>query len=191
MVHMATESEVGTWPDHVQDGWTVELLETLPDDGLRYEIIDGTLIVSPSPVPVHQRAIVRLTVLLVAACPGDHEVFVAPLDWQPDRRTSLEPDLLVVRRDRSGDKNITQTPTLVVEVLSPGSARIDRMIKYSRYAEGGIGQYWIVDPRVPSIQVFNLVDGTYVLLAEAAGEEPCPITGPLPVTVIPADLVNS
>jgi Uma2 family endonuclease len=191
MVHMATESGVGSWPDHVQEGWTVDLLETLPDDGLRYEIIDGTLIVSPSPVPVHQRAIVRLTVLLVAACPADHEVFVAPLDWQPDQRTSLEPDLLVVRKDRIGEKNITQTPTLVVEVLSPGSARIDRMIKFSRYAEGGIGQYWIVDPREPSIQVFTLVDGAYVLLTQANGEQPCSIDGPVPVTVVPVDLVRS
>jgi Uma2 family endonuclease len=50
------------------------------------------------------------------------------LDWQPDRRTSLEPDLLVVRKDRIGETNITQTPTLVVEVLSPGTARIDRRL---------------------------------------------------------------
>ena len=180
MVHMAVEIGVGTWPDHVQDGWTVDRLKTLPDDGLRYEIIDGTLIVSPSPVPVHQRVVVRLTVLLVAACPADHEVLVAPLDWQPDQRTSLEPDLLVVRKDMIGEKNITQPPTLVIEVLSPASARIDRMIKFSRYAEGGIDQYWIVDPREPSTQVFTLVDGAYVLLAEATAEQPLSNRAPSP-----------
>ena len=65
----------------------------------------------------------------------------------------------MVRRYRIGEQNITQPPTLVVEVLSPGSARIDRLLKFSRYAEGGIAQYWIVDPRVPSIQVYDLVDG--------------------------------
>jgi len=127
----ATAAAVG-WPSRVDGEWTVDLLETLPDDGLRYEIIDGTLIVSPSPVPRHQRAILRLALLLTAACPPDHEVFIAPLDWQPDRRTSLEPDLLVVRKDRIGETNITQTPTLVVEVLSPGTARIDRRLKCSR-----------------------------------------------------------
>jgi Uma2 family endonuclease len=64
------------------------------------------------------------------------------------------------------------------------------MIKFSRYAEGGIDQYWIVDPREPSTQVFTLVDGAYVLLAEATAEQPCTVTGPLPVTVVPADLVK-
>jgi Uma2 family endonuclease len=129
-------------------------------------------------------------VLLRTACLPDHRVFVAPLDWQPDGRTSLEPDLLVVRRDRIGEKNITGPPTLVIEVLSPGTARIDRMIKFSRYAEGGIAQYWIVDPRVPSIQVYDLVDGAYVLVAEAAGPVPVSVTEPFAVTVIPDDLID-
>src|SRR6476620_4346983 len=86
--------------------WTVDLLELLPDDGLRYEIIDGVLIVSPSPVPRHQRAIRKLCRIFEDNCPDDHEVFFAPLDWQPDKRTSLEPDLLVVSKERIGEKNI-------------------------------------------------------------------------------------
>ena len=190
MVVMAAPVDTGRWPDHVAGEWTVDDLETLPDNGLRYELLDGTLLVTPSPTPRHQGAIVELAVLLRSACPPDHRVFVAPLDWQPDGRTSLEPDLLVVRRDRIGEKNITETPTLVVEVLSPGTARIDRMIKFSRYAEGGIPQYWIVDPRVPSIQVFDLVDGAYVLVAEGAGPVPVSVTEPVAVTVIPQDLID-
>ena len=94
--------------------WTVNLLELLPDDGLRYEIIDGMLIVSPSPVPRHQRAIRKLCRILEDNCPDDHEVFFAPLDWQPDRRTSLEPDLLVVAKDRIGEKNITVSASALV-----------------------------------------------------------------------------
>ena len=190
MVGMAAATDMGTWPDHVSEEWTVESLETLPDNGLRYEILDGTLIVSPSPTPRHQRAIVRLLLLLNAACPTDHEVFVAPLDWQPDRRTSLEPDLLVVRKDRIGAKNITQTPTLVLEVLCPGTARIDRMIKFSRYAEGGIGQYWIVDPAVPSVEVYDLVEDGYAMVASGSGTESVTVVGPLTVTVVPEDLVS-
>ena len=130
-------------------------------------------------------AILELSVLLRNACRPDHQVFVAPLDWQPDGHTSLEPDLLVVRRDRIGDKNITLPPSLVVEVLSPGTARIDRLLKFSRYAEGGVDQYWIVEPRVPSVQVFGLVDGAYALLAEGAGQTPVTVAEPLAVTVIP------
>jgi len=187
---MAVLADTGRWPDHVAGEWTVADLEALPDNGLRYELLDGTLLVTPSPTPRHQGAIVELTVLLRSACPPDHRVFVAPLDWQPDGRTSLEPDLLVVRRDRIGEKNITDAPTLVIEVLSPGTARIDRMIKFSRYAEGGIPHYWTVDPRVPSVQVFDLVDGAYVLVAEGTGSAPVSVTEPVAVTVIPQDLFD-
>ncbi len=190
MAAMALSAQMGVWPDHIDGEWTVDDLETLPDDGLRYELLDGTLIVSPAPVPRHQRAIVRLVLLLSAACPADHEVFVAPLDWQPDRRTSLEPDLLVVRKDRIGEKNITQTPAIVIEVLSPGTARIDKMLKFSRYQEGGIEQYWIVDPRVPSIEVYQLADGAYQLLTQGSGTEEVPVAGPLTVTVVPQELVE-
>ena len=190
MVSMAALVDTGRWPDQVSGEWTNEALETLPDNGLRYEILDGTLLVTPAPTPRHQTVVLELAVLLRLACPPDHQVFVAPLDWQPDGRTSLEPDLLVVRRDRIGEKNITQPPSLVVEVLSPGTARIDRLLKLSRYAEGGIEQYWIVDPRVPSVQVFTLVEGAYVLLAESAGGTPVTVDEPLAVTVIPQDLIN-
>ena len=190
MAAMALPAQMGVWPDHIDGEWTVDDLETLPDDGLRYELLDGTLIVSPAPVPRHQRAIVRLVLLLSAGCPADHEVFVAPLAWQPDRRTSLEPDLLVVRKDRIGERNITETPAIVIEVLSPGTARIDKMLKFSRYQEGGIEQYWIVDPRVPSIEVYRLADGAYQLLAQGSGTETVPVTGPLTVTVVPQDLVE-
>jgi len=171
--------------------WTVDLLEQLPDDGLRYEILDGILIVSPSPIPVHQRAIVRLTVIFVAACPTDHEVFVSPLDWQPDNRTSLEPDVLVVATDRIGPKNIQQNPAIVVEVLSPSSRRYDRLLKFGRYAEAGIPQYWIIDPAKPSVEVYDLDDqGDYRLVASGSGQESVTVAGPLAVTVRPIDLVR-
>ena len=191
MSAMALSAQMGVWPDHIDGEWTVDDLETLPDDGLRYELLDGTLIVSPAPVPRHQRALLRLAILLTDSCPADHEVFVAPLDWQPDRRTSLEPDLLIVRKDRIGEKNITQTPAIVIEVLSPGTARIDKMLKFSRYQEGGIEQYWIMDPRVPSIEVYQLADGAYQLLAQGSGTDAVPVAGPLTVTVVPLDLVES
>jgi Uma2 family endonuclease len=103
--------------------WTVADLELLPDDGLQYELLDGVLLVSPAPVPVHQRAIVRLAVVLDAACPPrGMEVFVAPLDWQPDLRTSLQPDVLVARDEDVEPKNIRRPLLLAVEVLSPSTA---------------------------------------------------------------------
>ncbi len=171
--------------------WTVDLLEQLPDDGLRYEILDGILIVSPSPIPVHQRAIGRIYLALVHACPPDHEAFVSPLDWQPDTRTSLEPDVLVVATDRIGPKNIQQNPTIVVEVLSPSSRRYDRLMKFGRYAEAGIPQYWIVDPVKPSVEVYGLDgSGGYRLIASAEGDATVSVENPLVVTVRPSDLIR-
>lgn len=188
MEAMVAPAVPGCWPERIHGEWTVQDLETLPANGLRYEIIDGILQVSPSPVPRHQHAILELAVLLRSVCPPDLRVFVAPLDWQPDRRTSLEPDVLVVPKQAIGPKNITGTPALVVEVLSPSTARIDRMLKFSRYAEGGIGQYWIVDPALPSIQVFGLVGDTYELIAEGIGAQAVSVSTPLEVTVIPNSL---
>ena len=192
MVPMAAEVwEAGRWhPDLLDGEWTVELLETLPDDGLRYELIDGTLLVSPAPTPRHQAAIGELYLLLRAACPADHFVFLSPLDWQPDGRTSLEPDLFVVRRDRIGAKNITQTPTLVVEVISPSSRRIDRTLKLSRYAEGGIPHYWVVDPTVPSIDIYELHQGEYRLSSSGALDDNVSVTAPFPVSLTPNELVQ-
>jgi Uma2 family endonuclease len=96
----------------------------------------------------------------------------------------------VVRKDRIGETNITQTPAIVIEVLSPGTARIDKMLKFSRYQEGGIEQYWVVDPRVPSIEVYQLTDGAYQLLTQGSGTEDVPVAGPLTLTVVPQELVE-
>jgi Uma2 family endonuclease len=69
----------------------------------------------------------------------DHlKVFVAPLDWRPDHRTSLQPDVLVVRRDEIGAKNITQPLALAVEVISPSTRRKDQLFKFSKYADSGV-----------------------------------------------------
>ena len=190
MVGMPAVEDRAVWPPRVHGEWTVDDLLDSPDDGQRYEILDGVLFVTPAPVPRHQSALVELTVLLHAACPPDHQVFVAPLDWQPDGRTSLQPDVLVVRRDRVGEKNVKEPPSLVIEVLSPSTARIDRMLKLSRYAEGGIGQYWLVDPAGPSVQVFDLVDGEYRLVAQGRVGEIVTVDRPLAVSFDPAILVG-
>src|SRR6478609_827281 len=164
--------------------WTVDLLDQIPDDNLKYEILDGILLVSPAPGPRHQRAILRLAMIINDRCPSDHEVFVSPLDWRPDHRTSLEPDLLVVAKDRIGEKNIQQNPAIVVEVLSPSSRRYDRLLKFARYAEAGIPQYWIVDPNQPSVEVYDLAaTGTYVLTGSADGDTALAVDLPLTVRV--------
>ncbi|WP_166346997.1 Uma2 family endonuclease [Phytoactinopolyspora limicola] len=173
------------------DDWTVDDLTQLPeDDGLRYELIDGTLIVSPAPNFTHQRVARRLTLLLEEACPPHLEVFFAPLDWQPDRRNSLEPDLLVVAKDDLGDGPITAPLRLAVEVLSPSSRLRDTKLKYAKYAEGGVASYWIVDPAEPSLVAYDLHDGQYVEVARGASHDAVTLNRPYPVTVTPSSLVS-
>ena len=190
MVHMVAEVELGQWPAEVVGEWTHELVDSLPEGNLRYELLDGMLLVSPTPRLRHQVAAARLFKLLDAACPPDHIVLFAPVDWRPDGRTSLEPDLLVVRRDRLGEKNIVEVLTIAVEVLSPSSVRIDRLLKSARYAEGGISQYWIVDPQVPSVEIFDLHDGAYQLVASGRDGETVEVPAPFEVSVVPAALIT-
>jgi Uma2 family endonuclease len=169
--------------------WTVDDLDALPDDGLQYELLDGLLLVTPAPIVVHQRALTRLLVQLVGMCPPELEVFPAPLDWRPDRRTSLQPDVLVARKDELGIKNLTGPLVLAVEVLSPSTRRKDLVLKRSKYEDAGVESYWVVDPEVPSITAWDLVDGRYVDAGAASGEQPLHLQRPFPVDLTPADLV--
>lgn len=171
--------------------WTVEDLDALPDDGLQYELLDGLLLVTPAPVPIHQWVIGNLHLALRAACPPGLAVFLAPLDWRPDLRTSLQPDLLVVRRDEVGEKNVTYPGlALAVEVLSPSTRRKDLVLKRSKYEDAGVGSYWVVDPKEPSVQAWDLADGRYVDAAAARGTEVATLARPFPVTLVPADLAQ-
>ena len=172
------------------EAWTVGDLDRLPDDGLQYELLDGLLLVTPAPVPVHQRAIGNLYLLLQAACPPGFEVFLAPLDWRPDLRTSLQPDLLVVRNEDVGVKNITAPLVLAVEVLSPATRRKDQILKRSKYEEAGVASYWIVDPTEPSILALDLIAGGYIESDRATGTEPAMLSQPFDVEIVPADLVQ-
>ena len=186
----AVEQQAPVWPPRVVGEWSVDDLAQSPDDGQRYEILDGVLLVTPAPIPRHQGVLLELAVLLRTACPPELRAFVAPLDWQPDPLTSLQPDVMVVRRDRLAEKNIAQAPTIVVEVLSPSTARFDRTVKMSRYAEGGVEQFWLVDPAGPSVQVFDLVDGEYRLVAQGGPGDTVTVDGPVPVSFDPAVLVG-
>lgn len=176
---------------HAVEGWTVADLETLPADGLRYELVDGILLVSPAPRPVHQEAIGELFLLLRAGVPTAMKVYLAPLDWQPNNVTSLQPDLLVVRRADVRERNVVAPLVLAVEVLSRSTRRYDEVLKASVYAEHGVASYWIVDPDEPSIVAYDLVDGAYVEVGRAAGDESVTLTQPFEVTVTPKSLVSA
>ncbi len=117
---------------------------------------------------------------------------MAPVDWRPDERTALQPDILVVRRADSAGDRLSSAPSLALEVLSLSTAWIDRGRKSTRYAEGGVSQYWLVDPgdanRLPTVEVYDLVDGHYDLQVRADSDLEVSVRGPVPVVIRPADL---
>ena len=101
---------------------TVDDLDAMPDDGVQRELLDGLLLVTPSPILIHQAVVGELHLALRHACPDHLKVLFAPLDWRPDQLTSLQPDLLVLPRDRLEVTNVTLPDLeLAVEVLSPST----------------------------------------------------------------------
>ena len=173
-----------------RDGvWTLDDLAAMPEDGLRYELVDGTLLVSAAPSKMHQRVAGNLYVLLRAACPPELEVFFAPTDYQPTRTRSLQPDLLVVRQDDPGPASVTTPLALAIEVLSPSSRSIDLVLKRSLYEQAGVAQYWVVDPLEALVTCWTLREGFLEQSAAAQGDQVLEVSQPFPMTIVPSALV--
>ncbi len=163
------------WPWNVPDGeWTYELYESVPEDGNRYEVIEGRLTMAPSPGFGHQRSGFQLGLQLGiwAKENGAGEVLPAPfavvLPHPPRRQRFVEPDWIFVAKDRSElitQKNIQGAPDLLVEILSPGTARADWVEKKTAYEKSGVAHYWVVDPDQQVLTAFRLKDGKYELEA--------------------------
>lgn len=168
--------------DHV---WTRDDLERLPDDGNRYEIIDGALVVTPSPVPGHQIAVFGLNEQLRAACPPHLRVLGAPLDVVFGERDVLQPDLLVIRRDLIGPQRLLGGPELAVEVLSPGTRLTDRTLKLERYERAGTPAYWLADPDELTLAAYELRDGRYAPAAHVTAEQTWTAHLPYEVAIAP------
>jgi Uma2 family endonuclease len=164
------------------------LREEGAEDGHRYELIDGVLVVTPSPSREHQQVLGRLFMLLSPACPDDQEVLFAPFDVTLSDDTVMQPDLLVARREDFTSRDLPTAPLLAVEVLSPSTRRFDLTLKRSRYEAARAGSYWVVDPIEVTLTAWDLVDGRYVQVADVRGEEPYEASRPFPVTVVPAQL---
>ena len=166
-------------------------LEAMPDDGNRYELIDGALIVTPSPSRRHQGVSSRLHAALGSACPDHLRVLFAPLDFVIADDTTLQPDLVVVDVAVVRDEQAPLRPHLVVEILSPSTRLLDLHLKRERYASAGVPSYWIVDPGLagdPSIVMLDLVEGRYVETATAVGEATVTSEAPFRVSLTPVAL---
>ena len=170
---------------------TEDDLAAMPDDGHRYELIDGTLIVTPAPGLHHQICVTALGVLLGTVVPPELRVLVAPFDVRLSRLTVLQPDVLVARKSDFGEDRLEHAPILVVEVLSPSTRRIDLGTKRLAFEAAGVAAYWLVDPHALTLTVLELDDrGRYLEKATVTGDEAYQATIPFPVTVIPARLLD-
>ena len=165
-------------------------LELMPDDGHRYELLDWTLLVSPSPRHLHQRAVGNLHLLLREGCPPELEVILAPFDVVLAEDTVLVPDLLVAPRSQFSERDLPGPPLLAVEVLSPSTRRIDQLLKRDRLQAAGVLSYWLVDTDEPALTALDLRDGSYVEVAHVEGEQAWTAELPYVVTVVPADLLR-
>ncbi len=165
-------------------------LDAMPDDGHRYELIDGILVVTPAPSIRHQSTSAEIFALLRQACPSDLQVLFAPLDVALTDDTVMQPDLLVARRCDFTERDLPAAPLLAVEVLSPSTRRVDLTLKRSRYEAAGCAAYWVVDPEGPSLVAWELVDGLYVEVADVTGDESFTASQPYDVVVVPARLLD-
>lgn len=180
-----------SWPSHLL---TLEEWDALPEyPEFKVELAEGVLVMSPKPWPGHQRAGYVLMKRIESQIPSDlmtlYDVDVLLSDPPP---TVREPDVMIMRTERFDPRGrITAVDVqLVAEILSDGSRRIDRVLKYSEYAEAGIPQYWIVDPDQPaSLLAYVLVDGSYELAGEYSGTSVVDVAGH-PVTIDLGDLID-
>jgi len=169
---------------------TEDDLAAMPDDGHRYELLEGVLLVTPAPNITHQTCVVSLVVLLRSARTESHQVLVAPTDVRLTAVTVLQPDVLVARPADLTPARLEAAPLLAVEVLSLSTRLIDLGTKRLAYEAAGVPAYWLVDPDVPSLTVLHLEDGRYVEQAVVTGDERYTATVPFPVTVVPSELLD-
>ena len=140
---------------------TYEDLRKMPEDGKRYELIDGEVYMTPSPNTKHQVVVGNLHVALrrFADETGIGKVFLAPFDVVFGERTAVQPDLLFIHKERLSiltDLNVQGAPDLVIEVLSPSTAAFDRETKLQVYARAGVPEVWYVDPKEEVLEILNL-----------------------------------
>jgi len=176
---------------------TVADLEGMPDDGHRYELLDGVLVVSPAPRRRHQRGAFRLAMALDAAAPDDVEVLPAPFAVRPqghlplsEQLTELQPDIVVGRDADFTERDLPAAPLLAVEVLSPSTRLFDLNLKRAAYERMGAASYWLLDPATETLTAFELdAAGTYQVVAEATGTQSFVVERPFPFRARPVDLL--
>ena len=171
-----TASTGARWPQQGQ--WTYDDYLRLPDEpGVRYEIIEGVLYVTNAPNFLHQYAVSQLSRVMGNFVMGRKlgVVLTAPFEVHLSRTARpVHPDVLFIaaaRQPKADAKIFEGAPDLVAEVLSASTLRQDRKIKFDAYERAGAQDYWLLDPKTRSVEVYTLSNGEYALLGQwSAGE---------------------
>jgi Uma2 family endonuclease len=164
--------------------WTAEMVRALPDDGKRYECVDGELLVSPAPNFPHQRIVGSVYRRLYEYLRGTTlgEVCFSPADIELDRPTLVQPDVFVVPLGAAGPPRTwrdIEGLLLAVEVLSPSTARYDRIVKRGKYQRAGVPEYWVVDIDARLVERWRPGDERPEILAESLVWRPGAAAEPL------------
>jgi Uma2 family endonuclease len=149
--------------------YTWDEIKDWPESNVRTELVDGELVVSPSPTPRHQDTVLRLTL-----CLSEHlkeknlgKLFLGPLDVVLDEAVVYQPDLFFITEARiavSQSEKFEGPPDLAIEVISEHNRSHDTSVKFRHYEQYGVREYWMVDHRDQHIRVYSLADGKYELV---------------------------
>lgn len=176
-------------PQTIEPGrFTLADLDALPENGLRFELIDGVLLSTPPPLAAHQTAVLELLFKLHERCPPSMEVILGPVAFQPIAELLLQPDALVCRRDAPGLEALELPLLLAVEVTSSATRTADLVLKRAIYERVGVEAYWIVDPVDEVLTVLELVEGRFVERAVVKGDDVFEAELPFPVRIVPTEL---
>ena len=159
-----------------QGKWTEYHFYLLPESNQKIELANGELIVSPSATPKHQQISLEFAYQLTTFIKTNPLgiVATAPLDVRLAEGRIRQPDLLFVlneNRDRFAEQRVEGAPDWVAEIISPGSRKTDEEEKMAEYAEAGVAEYWLIDPKTEMIHIYVLMGDAYELRQTAGSNE--------------------
>jgi Uma2 family endonuclease len=172
---------------------TLDQYFATPETNVRMELVDGWVVLLNAPTFQHQRVMLRLAMLLDAACPPGFETVPSPIDWvvrREPRPLVLQPDIVVVHAIDVVGPKLTMPPVLAVEVLSPSNPERDAVWKRGVYAEAGVAHYWLADPNTGEVAVLRLDGDVYVETTRATAGSMTQLTEPFELTIEPSALVT-
>jgi Uma2 family endonuclease len=169
--------ELGPLPTIVRRGMTAADYFAMPDTHERFELVEGTLVRMPSPISLHQMLVGYVfAALLEVQRRSGGLVLVSPLDVELAVRVVFQPDVLYLApgRESLARDHVYGAPDVIVEVASPSTQRYDRETKLPLCAAHGVREFWVVDPQLRTVSVFDLADGGVAASRTVLFGEPIP-----------------